>query len=618
MAYRRLTFTQVCALQPGDELTEAEGAFLATIQVTSVPVISRIAPERRVTFNGLWVQENREANYELIENGYINGPRLYVEQPIEPPPASGPRAPASARPGLGELDIPSHLDAVFLLGELVASLNKSGVLLQPGFKSDVLLSPRTGDWKFMDTINFAVDAFTPAEAAGQFADFTGEPLQALVAGYARKAYQVLTPIFPELPQRVLTELLPEPIPTVPQPRPQLFDLGAVLQAYGATLHLAGAKPQLVFAAPAPPAVPPTDEELLLASTVVFTALLNLSEWLAQVAACEPAREVAHILGGLARGELFDPAWGGLLPKLFGAYRPQQRLRAWLLAKLEERGNELLMLFSHLYRQEGFLAEVYEQSSAFRQLRPVLDLLPLDNAGQQLARRRVLASVMDGLDYLALAADEQGYTHTSLTFAQASVMALQALPTLPKPAEAEAWLARVQAQELRYSWCQLTPAQPLILDVVWQYAGYAGSVRLAMQPFCEVAAGWYEQGKVINQLWTVAWQSLHRLRKAVQLGYAQSQQGPLPTNLTDVGLALHNLLSHYQKALRDLTDMLVRTTHSPSTVTLWAGLSNPDGDNVIKHLAQEQKLLVAVYKSLVAHGYGEQTLQRYGELAGLLE
>ncbi|GAB2471067.1 hypothetical protein GCM10011375_38200 [Hymenobacter qilianensis] len=68
-----------------------------------------------------------------------------------------------------------------------------------------------------------------------------------------------------------------------------------------------------------------DEELLLASVVVFTSQLNLTPWLLHVAAADPDREVAQLLGALAVGQYTHATWDGLIPTLLGTQGPP---RAW--------------------------------------------------------------------------------------------------------------------------------------------------------------------------------------------------------------------------------------------------------------------------------------------------
>ncbi|UOQ69545.1 hypothetical protein [Hymenobacter volaticus] len=77
---------------------------------------------------------------------------------------------------------------------------------------------------------------------------------------------------------------------------------------------------------------PTDEELVLACVILFVGQLDLTAWLTQVAACEPERELTLLLGALARGELHESSWSGLIPRLLGSDRAQRKLRTRLASQ----------------------------------------------------------------------------------------------------------------------------------------------------------------------------------------------------------------------------------------------------------------------------------------------
>jgi hypothetical protein len=479
-------------------------------------------------------------------------------------------APVSAR--LGELDIASDCDFLFQLGEFIAHINANGRLLAPDFLSAVSLTMPLGKWDVHDPASVQPipgEFLTPAIAAQQFAGYEGELLRALLAGYGRKAYQVLEPRYPGFTEQVLTLLLPTPIPQVIQPRPSCYDLGRVLQAYGASLHVDGFKAQLVFATPVPPATPPTDEELVLASVILFAGRLNLTAWLTQVAASEPARELAQVFGALARGEMHEPSWGGLIPRLLGSERARRKLQT-RLASQPWPLNLLLSLLGELYGTSDRLVAIYEQMASFRLLRATLDQLPGGAADPPAPRGAWLASIMDGLDYLAELADAQGSPHASLDLAQASVVALQLLPCLRDPAQAEAWLSRLEAQPYRYCWHTLSPSQPLEKFTVWRFAAYAGSVRLATEAFCEEAGKWYGRGQVSNQLWSATWYALEGLRHGLRLCYALAQQQPLTSaqDRKNQGFQLKYLLDHYLQAQRKLAAMIQRQQQRPQELSLW--------------------------------------------------
>ncbi|MBC6992250.1 hypothetical protein [Hymenobacter sp. BT491] len=622
-----LAFEEVCQLRPGDRILEIDdapwGGRVALVVVT-VPQVSGdgTADGRQVTFIACPEVEGQEIEYLLSENYYPHAARLYrpapeaeaTAQPTEPQPTVAPR------PGLGELDIPDALDALFPLGELLAKLNAAGALFLPGFTGDIVLNARTGEWVICTPDHVELDAFAPAKAAGQFAGLTGEPFRALLAGYARRAYQVLEPAYPGFTHSLLAHLLPVPVPVAPKPRPQFLDLSRVLQAYGVALRLDASARRLAFAAPAVPAAPPTDAELLQATLVVFAAQLNLTAWLTQVAACEPARPVAQILGALARGELFDPEWGGVIPKLLGSYRPQQQLRARLASQPPALAPPLGLL-AEVYARAGHLEAIYAQHAAFRFLRAMLDRLPPGPVDPPAERGAWVAALMDGLDELARLADAQGQVVRSLQFAQEAQIALQLLPCPAEPAEAEAWLARVYVQEQRFGWSRLGPETVLDEWTVWNYAHYAGSARLAAEAFCEAAGAWYAQGRVTNQLWTGAWRALKRLRLALRLCYALSQQQPLPEKSVRRSLeqALPRWLSHYQQAIRTLIAMFIRNGEARVGLSMWAEcVLDPEGTALEDPLFQrELEGSNAVYDALMAHGYGPEALQCLGELVAVL-
>jgi hypothetical protein len=238
---------------------------------------------------------------------------------------SGMAAPSSPLQ-LGELTLSPSTDTLFQLGELLARTNVAGGLLQPLRLDQVGLTLPVGQWAFKKAEYVTPGAFTPDRAAQQFAEFTDEALRAILGGYARLAYYQLDPLYPGFTDRLLAHLLPGVEIIVPKPRSLTCDMAAVLQAYGTTL-----KPMTVerlrFAPPRPPLTPPSDEDLLLVALVLFVEQLNLTAWLAHVAACEPTRRLTQVLGGLARGEFFTSEWGGLLPKLLSWVVPRKTVQA---------------------------------------------------------------------------------------------------------------------------------------------------------------------------------------------------------------------------------------------------------------------------------------------------
>ncbi|UOG73460.1 hypothetical protein MTX78_15145 [Hymenobacter tibetensis] len=539
--------------------------------------------------------------------------------------------PASVR--LGEVDLSAIFDFVYQQGELLACINAAGGLLAPGFMSAIGLTMPLGKWGVRDPASVQIvtaETLTPEQAAHQFSEYEGELLQALLAGYGRKAYQVLEPRYPGFTEQVVSLLLPPPVPQVTKPRPVGYDLGHVLQAYGAVLEFdcptppGIAKAQLGFAVPAIPATPPTDEELVLASVILFAGRLPLTLWLTQVAACEPARELAQLFGALARGELHESSWSGLLPRLLGSERTQRKLRA-RLARQPWPLNLLLSLLGEAYVTPDHLATLYEQRQCFPLLRATLDQLPPGAADPPAPRGVWLASIMDGLDYLALQADAQGRTHASIEFAQASTMALQLLPCLQDPGQAEAWLSRVEAQQYRYSWRSLSPSQPLEKSTVWRFVSYVSSVRLVAEAFGEAAGEWYTQGKVRNQLWSAIWYALEGLRQGLRLCYALAQQHALTSkeDRQKQGLQVKALLDHYLRAQRQLAAMIQRNQQQKRDVSLWVQAlvdEEPtpwERTQVGGDMQRAEAVRAELHPILLTDGYNLEVHKRLAELVASL-
>ncbi|UOQ69167.1 hypothetical protein [Hymenobacter volaticus] len=456
---------------------------------------------------------------------------------------------------------------------------------------------------------------TPEKAAHQFSEYEGELLRALLAGYGRKAYQVLEPRYPGFTEQVLALLLPPPVPRVTKPRPVGYDLGRMLQAYGARLVFEdGESPgmataRLGFADPAVPVAAPTDEELVLASVVLFAGQLDLTQWLTQVAACEPARELAQLFGALVRGELHESSWSGLIPRLLGSERSQRKLRARLAGQAWPL-NLLLSLLGEAYAAPDRLTGLYEQMRSLHLLKATLDQLPPGAADPPAPRGAWLAAIMDGLDYLALQAETQGHPHASIRFAQESVVALQLLPILRDPGLAEAWLSRVEAQQYCYSWHSLSPSQPLEKNMVWGYVAYVCSVRLVAEAFSEAAGEWYLQGRVRNQLWSATWHALEGLRQGLRLCYALAQQHGLTSeeDQRSQGLLLKSLLDHYLQAQRKLVAMIDRNQQKDD-LSLWAQTlldAEPlpwERTQVGGDMQRAEAVRTELHKILLASGYG---------------
>jgi hypothetical protein len=213
---------------------------------------------------------------------------------------------------LQELNLPALLDNQFQLGELLARTNAAGGLLPPDLLAHATMTVPLGRWQ-LRTREAIVPAspLTPALAATQFQELEGEFLRAVLSGYARQAYQVLEPDHPGFVAQLLRQLLPGVRVEAVAPRPGTFDLEQVVQAYGISLD---ADTQLSFSPPAP-APATSDENLLLATLVVFVAQQDLTRWLAHVAAGDaPTRPLTQLLGAFARGPSPRPGGGAASPK----------------------------------------------------------------------------------------------------------------------------------------------------------------------------------------------------------------------------------------------------------------------------------------------------------------
>lgn len=523
---------------------------------------------------------------------------------------------ADSLPDFGELHIPADLDVLYLLGDTLALFNSQGLLLLPGFFPDVILNPRTGMWVLSEVEHVELHGFVPEKAAGQFAELTGEPLRAVLGGYARKAYQLLEPQYPGFTQSLLAQLLSEPVPVVPRPRPQIIDLRQVFQAYGCGLQTEGKRRYITFTPPAVPLVRPPDWQLVFASVTVFIAQLNLTPWLLHVAACDPTHELAQLLGAIARHELKEPAWGGVIPRLLGAYRRREKLFAQL-AHQPLPLSVLLTLLTGIYEHPENPEDIYAELPVFKILRQTLERLPLDDSSG--LNEFALACIIDGLEYLAREADAQGSICASLHFAQAGQITLQLLLERVGPPLTEEWFSRVEAHEQAYSWSNLTPDQVLDHWAVWYFANYAGSAALAVKQHSTQLAQKLEQGKITNQLWTAVWRVLNQLRHALRLCYALSQQQPPPTTAEyakNFAFTLRNLLGHYQQALKSLAAMIERSLNL-ALVSNWTTLVLSDKINKQKKAPLMQELLACmeVHGVLESHGYGLESIKSLGKLIG---
>lgn len=522
---------------------------------------------------------------------------------------------ADILPDFGELTIPAPLDALYLLGDTLALFNSMGLLLLPGFSPDLTLNYRTGLWVICAAEHMELDGFAPEKAAGQFVDFTGEPLRAVLGGYARKAYQVLEPQHPGFTRGLLAQLLSEPVPVVPQPRPQLIDFNEVFQAYGCSLQTDGRQAHLTFAPPAVPIVRPPDWKLVFACVTVFLAELNLTPWLLHVAACDPGHELAQLLGAVARHKFRKSEWDGVIPRLFGAGRRRQQMidqlarQPWPIATF-------LTLLTGLYEHPEKPEDIYAELPVFKILRVPLNNLPLDKASFQYEFS--LACLIDGLEYLAREADAQGSTAASLGFAQKAQIALQLLLERVGPPLTEGWFSRMEAHENAYSWSKLNPDQVLDHWTVWYFANYAGSAALAVKQHCTQLAKLFEQGKITNQLWTAVWRVLNQLRKAMRLCYALSQQQP-PSAAAEgskgLAFSLQNLLGTYQQIMKTLAAMIERSAKLEQRIPHWDPLVLPDEGTKQEHAPLMQELLecMIVHGVLGSHGYGPEAVQSLGKL-----
>ena len=529
-------------------------------------------------------------------------------------------APASSTPDfLGELTIAPNCDALYPLGEQVATFNDLGILLRPGFGADFTLRLASGDWVVAEADHMMVGGFAPEKAASQFVDFTGDRLRAILSGYARGAQRLLDPPHPGFTAGLLAELLPAPVPQPLQPLASPFDLGRVLAACGASLNSLG---ELTLAAPPQPAACPTDDELLLASAVVFVAELDLTAWLLHVAACHPTSEVAQLLGALARGELYPSEWGGVLALAANYFRPGRRLQK----RIQEYGqwSLLLQLFGVVYGQPGQLAALNATSSAFRFLRQALDQQP---AGGPFRRGPILLAVRDGLELLARTAEAQAQVNQSLNFAQQALITAQLLAPFEEPAYTEAWLMHIIAQEAGYGWFKRStatapaPVRALEPALVWRFAGYAGTAALTMRIFCEVGKHWLKQGRVSNQLWTAAWRGLGLLRTALrqcyELGQQELQPGLPPPRPHGQEVMLKGLLGHYFETSQTLLAMHMQSIEVAQVLSMWAMVGTET--EALKTLFEGYPdRYIAVRDALNEHGYGPEAIRCLGELVAALQ
>ncbi|UOG77387.1 hypothetical protein MTX78_23885 (plasmid) [Hymenobacter tibetensis] len=525
---------------------------------------------------------------------------------------------------LGELDIPASLDWLYLFGDTLALFNFAGALVRPGGINGFALDRSIGQWVLCDAERVDLNGFTPEKAVTQFHDFTGEHLEVVVAGYARKAYQLLEPTYPGFTDRLLAQLLIAPVPDVPKPRAQILDLNRVLQAYGASLVLKdnsllaedNQPPQLVFTAPVVPVSRPTDTELVLTSVTLFVAQLNITPWLLHVVACDPDHEIAQLLGAIARHELAEPAWGGVLAKLLGSHRKRDKLLDRLIVQPFPL-SILLSLLGGIYTHPENPEDIYAELPVFRILRACLDENKVGHPSPQ-ARETLLAGIIDGLEQLAIAADQSPQVLASLRFAQSAQVVLQLLLEQVGPPLAEAWFSRVEAQEQRYSWRTLAADHELDQRTVWYFANYTGSAALAVKQHSQQLELLFEQSKITNHLWTAVWRVLNQLRKALRLCYALIQQQPLIATAEGAQkwmLPLQHLLAHYQQLLKELVAMIERSSQSPQGLSHWATLIlSPEGNEEAEgQLMQELLGCMQVYEALESQGYGPVAIQQLGKL-----
>jgi hypothetical protein len=527
---------------------------------------------------------------------------------------------AASLPDFGELTVPPRLEALYLLGDTLALFNSMGLLLLPGFFPDIILNQRTGLWVLLSVRHVVRDGFAPEKAASQFEEFTGEPLRAVLGGYARKAYHLLELQYPGFTQRLLTHLLSEPVPVIPQPRPQILDIAHILRAYGCSLQASNKSPRLAFASPTVPLTHQPNWTLVFSSVAVFIAELNLTPWLLHVAAADPAHEMAQLLGAVARHELRTPEWGGVIPRLLGTHRRREKLLAQL-AKQPLPITVLLTLLTSLYEQLEKPEDRYAELPVFKLLRRSLDKLPLDDSSARY--EFVLACLIDGLEYFAREADAQGNIPASLRFAQAGQIVLQLLLERAGPPLTEGWFSRVEAREQAYSWHKINPDQVLDYWTVWGFANYASSAALAVKQHSQALAKLFEQGKIKNQLWTAVWRVLNQLRKALRLCYALSQQPPSAEAVANDAqgqvLMLQNLLAHQQQSLKTLAAMIERSSTVERGPSPWIALLLPTEGlpQEDQPLMQELVACMAVHSVLASHGYGPAAIQRLGELIAKL-
>jgi hypothetical protein len=519
---------------------------------------------------------------------------------------------ATTPPNLGELDIPTQLDALYLLGDTLALFNSAGIRLLPGFTADFVLNHRTGQWVLCDGAHIQVADFAPEKAASQFADFKGESLRAILGGYARKAYQVLAPRYPGFTQGLLTQLLPEPVPVVPEPRPRILDLSEVFSVYGCSMQADTKHSHLTFAPPAIPVPPLPSWKLVFASITVFVAELQLTPWLLHVAACDPTHKMAPLLGALARHEFKEPEWGGIIPRLLGANRRREKLFTQLSSQPLLIAT-LLQLLVGVYEHPKDPEDLYDELPVFKILRTSLEKPLVDSSHYEFA----LACLIDGLEWLAQEADAKGNTLASLRFAQQAQIALQLLLERVGPPLTESWFSRVEARENSYSWSKLAPDQELDYWTVWYFANYAGSAAFAVKQHSAKIGQLLEQRKITNQLWTAIWRVLNQLRKALRLCYALSQQ---PTTVavkdsSSQALALQNLLAHYQQILKELVAMIERSSYAEQSVSHWGILIMPEGTNEETLLIHELSECMVVHSIVASHGYGPEAVQSLGKLIG---
>ena len=516
---------------------------------------------------------------------------------------------------LSELNIYPAADSLYVLGEVLAVFNAGGQFFYPDFLNNFRFDRNKGRWLMIKSKNRHEGKIDPEVASWQFRGSVSEMnknfLRGFLGGYARRAYQIVDPICPGFTDDLIAHLVRAPVLSVTKPREKQLDLAKLLANYGlgVTFKKDSARPS--FSEVPREVLGGNDYELVVATIVITLAKMDVTQWIQQVENMDATQEMPRILGGLMRRE-YESSWDGAIAGLLGLTKKKKQFEA-LITHQPAPLLVLLLFVQDIYRlkqvpDDGIFGE------AFTILKKTVATFINKSIPDWYS---YVEAMVDGLNYLAQAADQQGNAMTSISLAQASTILLQFL------AKEETGLeGRLSRAELpTYSWANLAADSSSHRNILLNYVACRNSVSTTYLQCFFASHELFKAQKATNHLWTAIWNSRRMQRATIIFLYELSSQTEGWTE--DEKAHIFTLLKHafniYLNGQRKFTDVLVSYNRPNQIMSHYAncftGIAEEDATTF---LTVEQTATLKLYQALKADTLDADTLIAWQELVAAIK